>query len=176
ARARDEICREPETQPIDSSPDEKGAHLSLPRKMRLNFLLIVRGEKVRLTASAVNPEKHDLRSGEPSYSCRRAAAGSMRAARSAGQKQACRPTIKSTATTKLNERGSKGDTIQICWRSNCVVAKLPTSPTAAPMTSSLAPRFRIIAMTLRKSAPRAMRTPISRVCSETRCDISPYTP
>jgi hypothetical protein len=102
--------------------------------------------------------------------------GSTRVARRAGRKHAANPATTTSITTAPNVHGSVGEIPQIWLANNRVAPKLANSPMQIPTTISAAPRFSIICKIWRCCAPNAMRTPISRVCSDTMYAMTLKTP
>ena len=105
------------------------------------------------------------RNSPTDYSALSASLGAMREARYAGSMHAASPTTTSTAVITANTAGSLGE---ICTSSpaldmSCAVPTAPTRPRATPRPSCPMPRARTSRITAAALAPRAMRTPISRV-------------
>jgi D-alanyl-D-alanine carboxypeptidase len=115
-------------------------------------------------------EERPLRgAGAPmSYSPLNATTGSTRTARRAGIHDASNATIASAAGTSTNVSGSLASTPKSSPDKTCVSAKAPAMPIARPAPASFIPPPSTIRSTARRSAPRAIRIPISCV----RCAVA----
>jgi exosortase K len=107
------------------------------------------------------------------YSCRRATIGSTFAARRAGSQLANTVTSSSNKDTPMNADGSVAVTPYSKLETNRVTATAAINPSAKPRTVSLTPWPMTRESTSRLCAPRATRTPISRVRWMTENDSTP---
>ena len=97
------------------------------------------------------------------YSNRSASSGSVLDARKAGRYEATSATAVSKAATAPNVTGSVASTPKRNDDMRRVSPTAATSPTTTPIPARIMPCRRTIQLTSRRSAPRAIHTPISRV-------------
>src|SRR5215471_14809686 len=106
-------------------------------------------------------------------STRSASSGLSRAARRAGSQHARAETARSSSVVAPKTQGSRG----VMPYNSDAIKRLPASATMTPMVAparaTALPCLRIIAATLRGSAPSAIRTPISDVRWLTIYDMTP---
>ena len=107
------------------------------------------------------------------YSWRNATSGSTFVARRAGMKQETNATASSSKVIATRVGGSVACTPKSKSDIRRVSAKEVPKPIIAPATAKAIPRLKTILITFPVCAPKAMRTPISRVRSATVYDITP---
>src|SRR6185437_2823207 len=107
---------------------------------------------------------------------RNASTGFTRAARRAGIQLAANDSATSSTTAPASDIGSVGATSNRNERRNRPAKNTSTSPTTSPAPQSASPRAATDAATDDGCAPSAMRTPISRVRSDTMYAITAYSP
>lgn len=100
---------------------------------------------------------------KPAYSYRRATTGSTRVARRAGIQQAASATPINASVTATNVAGSEAFTPKSKLVIRRVSAKAAATPNTTPKKARRRPSLRTMRSTRPRSAPSAMRTPISRV-------------
>jgi len=100
-------------------------------------------------------------------------AGSTRAARKDGIHAARAAVTASTMTAVKIEMGSVGEISNNSPRIPRARAKDPASPVTKPIPIQIATCYCTCKAISRGRAPKAMRTPISRVCCATRKDSTP---
>ncbi len=109
--------------------------------------------------------KNLAREKEPKtpYSNRSASRGSVLEARKAGRYEATNATAVSRAATAPNVIGSVASTPYSSEDMSRMSPTAAMSPTTTPNQARIMPCRRTIRLTSRRSAPRAILTPISRV-------------